>query len=158
MPIEDGDLRTAWPRVQGDNLDHHLDLIAALQPIAVRTWAARESCSRRGNRSVGLRRVPGLCAQRYCLAVTFDIEGRVRAICLAFPEVTEKATHGAPGFFVRKQFAMLWPNGHHDHEFAHLWCAAEAGAQEALTATSERYFRPPYVGHRGWVGVRLGVC
>lgn len=87
--------------------------------------------------------------------MTFDIEGRVRATCLGFPEVTEKSTHGAPGFFIRKQFAMLWPNGHHDHDFAHLWCAAEPGAQEALTATSERYFRPPYVGHRGWVGVRL---
>jgi predicted DNA-binding protein (MmcQ/YjbR family) len=87
--------------------------------------------------------------------VTVDIEGRVRAICLGFPEVTEKTTHGAPGFFVRKQFAMLWPNGHHDHDFAHLWCAVEAGAQEALSSTSERYFRPPYVGHRGWVGFRL---
>src|SRR6059058_1469872 len=84
-----------------------------------------------------------------------EIERRVRAICLEFPEVMEKTTHGGPGFFVRKQFAMLWPNGHHDREFAHLWCAAEPGAQEALAATSERYFRPPYVGHRGWVGVRL---
>jgi len=79
----------------------------------------------------------------------------VRAICLGFPEATEKTTHGAPGFFIRKQFAMLWPNGHHDREFAHLWCAADPGGQEALIATSERYFRPPYVGHRGWVGVRL---
>jgi hypothetical protein len=87
--------------------------------------------------------------------VSFDVEGRIRAICLGLPEVTEKTTHGAPGFFVRKQFAMLWPTGHHDQEFAHMWCAAEAGAQEALVATSERYFRPPYVGHRGWVGVRL---
>lgn len=69
--------------------------------------------------------------------------------------MTEKTTHGAPGFFVRKQFVMLWPNGHHDHEFEHLWCAADVGAQEALVASSERYFRPPYVGHRGWVGVRL---
>ena len=83
------------------------------------------------------------------------IERRVRAICLEFPEVIEKSTHGAPGFFVRKQFAMLWPSGHHDHEFAHLWCAAEPGAQEALTATSERYFRPPYVGGAGWVGIEL---
>ena len=84
-----------------------------------------------------------------------DPADRIREICLAFPEVTEKLTHGAPGFFVRKQFAMLWPNGHHNHEFPHLWCAAEAGAQEALIASSDRYFRPPYVGHRGWVGVRL---
>ncbi len=84
-----------------------------------------------------------------------DVEARVREICLGLPEVTEKSTHGAPGFFVRKQFAMLWPHGHHDRAFAHLWCAAEPGAQEALVATSDRYFRPPYVGHRGWVGVRL---
>ena len=83
------------------------------------------------------------------------VEGRVRAICLGFPEVTEKLAHGAPGFFVRKQFAMLWPNGHHDNDFPHLWCAAEQSAQEALIATSDRYFRPPYVGHRGWIGVRL---
>jgi hypothetical protein len=87
--------------------------------------------------------------------VTSETEDRVRAICLGFPGVTEKVTHGAPGFFVRKQFAMVWPHGHHDRDFAHLWCAAEPGAQEALIAESERYFRPPYVGHRGWVGVRL---
>lgn len=84
-----------------------------------------------------------------------DIEGRVRALCSALPEVIEKTTHGAPGFFVGKQFVMLWPHGHHDRDFPHLWCAAEPGAQDALTAASDRYFRPPYVGHRGWVGVRL---
>ncbi len=84
-----------------------------------------------------------------------DVEDRVRAICLSLPGATEKSTHGAPGFFIRKQFAMLWPSGHHDHAFAHLWCAAEAGTQEALIATSDRFFRPPYVGHRGWIGVRL---
>ncbi|MDQ1684142.1 MAG: hypothetical protein QOC82_879 [Frankiaceae bacterium] len=84
------------------------------------------------------------------------IEDRVRAICLGFPEVMEKTTHGAPGFFVRKQFAMLWPLGHHDNQFPHVWCAAEPGVQEALIATSStRYFRPPYVGHRGWVGIHL---
>lgn len=87
--------------------------------------------------------------------MTVDVVHHVRAICLGLPEVTEKLSHGAPGFFVRKQFAMLWPDGHHEHDFVHVWCAAEAGAQEALCATSERYFRPPYVGHRGWVGLRL---
>ena len=87
--------------------------------------------------------------------MTIDVEDRVRAICLRFPDVTEKATRGAPGFFVRRQFAMLWPHGHHDNQFPHLWCAAEPGTQEALIATSGHYFRPPYVGHRGWVGVRL---
>ena len=85
-----------------------------------------------------------------------DVEAEVRALCLALPEVTEKVTHGAPGFFVKKQFVMLWPSGHHDHEFPHLWCAAPPGAQEAYTKTSTgRFFRPPYVGHRGWLGVRL---
>ena len=84
-----------------------------------------------------------------------DVEARVREICLAFPEVTEKLSHGAPAFFVRKQFVALWPDGHHDNVFPHLWCAAETGVQEALVAASGRYFRPPYVGHRGWVGVRL---
>jgi hypothetical protein len=84
-----------------------------------------------------------------------DLESRVRAICLALPQVTEKLSHGAPAFFVRKQFVQLWPHGHHEHEFPHLWCAAPAGAQEALVASSELFFRPPYVGGRGWVGVRL---
>jgi hypothetical protein len=85
-----------------------------------------------------------------------DVETRVRAICLALPEVTEKLSHGAPGFFVRKQFVMLWPDGHHDHQFPHLWCAAPAGVQEGLVAMMpERFFRPPYVGSRGWLGMRL---
>jgi hypothetical protein len=75
---------------------------------------------------------------------------------MSLPGVTEKVSHGAPAFFVRKQFAMLWPDGHHDHRFPHLWCAAPPGAQEHLAvAEPNRFFRPPYVGGRGWVGVRL---
>jgi hypothetical protein len=75
---------------------------------------------------------------------------------MALPEVTEKLSHGAPAFFVRKQFVMLWPDGHHDHQFPHLWCAAPPGAQDELAATEpDRFFRPPYVGGRGWLGVRL---
>jgi hypothetical protein len=84
-----------------------------------------------------------------------DAEARVRAICLGFPGVTEKLSHGSPAFYVGKQFVMLWPDGHHDRSYPHLWCAAPVGTQEALVATSEEYFRPPYVGGRGWVGVRL---
>lgn len=84
------------------------------------------------------------------------VEDRVRAICTRFPEVTERASHGSPAFFVGKQFVMLWADGHHDHAFPHLWCAAPAGAQEEVVASDpSRFFRPPYVGHRGWVGVRL---
>lgn len=85
-----------------------------------------------------------------------ELEARVRAICTALPEVTERPSHSAPAFFVGKQFLMLWPEGHHDHRFPHLWCAAPPGAQEDLVATApDRFFRPPYVGARGWLGLRL---
>jgi hypothetical protein len=83
---------------------------------------------------------------------------RLRAICLAFPEVTERLSHGAPTWFVRgkKTFVTLWAAGHHDVAFPHLWCAAPPGAQQELIAADPgRFFRPPYVGHRGWLGVRL---
>jgi hypothetical protein len=83
---------------------------------------------------------------------------RVRAICAALPEVTERESHGAPTWFVRdrKSFVTCWHNGHHDLEFPHLWCAGPPGAQtELIAADRDRYFRPPYVGHRGWIGLRL---
>ena len=84
------------------------------------------------------------------------VADRVRALCTAWPGVTEKTSHGSPAFFVKKQFVMLWADGHHEHGFPHLWCAAPEGAQEALVAAAPaRFFRPPYVGHRGWIGVRL---
>lgn len=85
-----------------------------------------------------------------------DLEERVRAICLALPGTTERLSHGSPAFFAGKQYVTLWADGHHDHVFPHLWCAAPPGVQEHLVAaTPERFFRPPYVGGRGWVGVRL---
>lgn len=81
---------------------------------------------------------------------------RVREICLALPEATEKVSHGSPSFFARKQFVMLWPEGHHSDEFPHMWCAAPGGAQDEMIRTEpERFFRPPYVGHRGWLGYRF---
>lgn len=87
-----------------------------------------------------------------------DLAGRLRAICSVFPEVAERPSHGAPTWFVRgrRAFATLWEHGHHDRDFPHLWCAAPPGAQEELLAVDPGvYFRPAYVGHRGWVGVRL---
>ena len=84
--------------------------------------------------------------------------GRVRSICLALPGATERPSHGTPTFFVRGRsaFVYAWPDGHHDNHFPHLWCAADPGVQEALIGSGpDTYFRPPYVGHRGWVGVRL---
>lgn len=82
---------------------------------------------------------------------------RLRALCMAFPEVTEKVSHGRPTFFVKKStFVQIHPEGHHQNTFPHLWCAAAPGVQEELIAAfPDRVFRPPYVGHRGWLGVRL---
>src|ERR1700740_2809931 len=59
-----------------------------------------------------------------------DLTARLRDICLALPEVTERPSHGTPTWFVRdkKAFVTLWADGHHDDHFPHLWCAAPAGA------------------------------
>jgi hypothetical protein len=82
---------------------------------------------------------------------------RVRAACLGLPEVEERLSHGAPSFFVRGKrcFVMVMDDHHGDGRFA-LWCAAPEGLQRALVAGDpDSYFVPPYVGHRGWIGVRL---
>jgi hypothetical protein len=86
-----------------------------------------------------------------------DLAAQLRAICMALPEVTERLSHGAPTWFVRgKTFVTLWADGHHDLDFPHLWCAGPPGAQEELVrAEPGTFFRPPYVGGRGWIGVRL---
>ena len=81
----------------------------------------------------------------------------VREISLGLPETSERPSHGAPTFFVRgkRSFATVWNNHHDDGRFA-LICAAPAGMQAALVdADPERFYVPPYVGHRGWIGVRL---
>jgi hypothetical protein len=83
--------------------------------------------------------------------------GRLREICLALPETSERLSHGAPTFFVRgkRAFLMVMTDHHGDGRFA-IWCAAPDGMQKMLVeADPERFFVPPYVGHRGWLGVRL---
>ncbi len=87
-----------------------------------------------------------------------DPAARLREICRALPEVTMRLSHGAPTWFVRdkKSFVTLWASGHHADDFPQLWCAGLPGAQQALTGSDPgTFFRPPYVGHRGWIGVRL---
>jgi hypothetical protein len=82
---------------------------------------------------------------------------RLRGICLALPETSERPSHGAPTFFVREKrsFVMVLDDHHSDGRFA-IWCAAADGMQQMLVeADPERFFVPPYLGHRGWLGVRL---
>lgn len=78
---------------------------------------------------------------------------RIREICLSLPEVSEKEAWGVPTFRVGgKMFAMF--NGE-QHEVA-VWCKAPLGMQEVLVdADPERFFKPPYVGPSGWIGIRL---
>jgi predicted DNA-binding protein (MmcQ/YjbR family) len=81
---------------------------------------------------------------------------RLRAICLALPDTTEKLAWSEPTWRVRgKLFAQL-DNHHHGAEHLAVWLPAPLGEQEAMIFTDPaRFFRPPYVGHRGWVGVRI---
>ncbi|WP_024805551.1 MmcQ/YjbR family DNA-binding protein [Nocardia sp. BMG51109] len=84
---------------------------------------------------------------------------RLRKICLALPESSERLSHGAPAFFVRekKVFTMYTVAAYAEPGPA-IWCPAPPGAQaELVDAEPERFFVPPYVGHRGWLGVRLDV-
>jgi hypothetical protein len=81
---------------------------------------------------------------------------RVRKICLALPEATEKEAWGAPTFRVRDKIFVMFTDNHHDDGRVTLWCNAAPGAQAKWVATDpEVFFVPPYVGPRGWLGVHL---
>jgi hypothetical protein len=86
---------------------------------------------------------------------------RLRAICALLPNVSEKPSHGELAWFTGtgkklRQFATTWDH-HHDDRNA-VVMAAPAGAQERLIADDPaRYFRPPYVGSKGWIGVYLDI-
>ena len=80
---------------------------------------------------------------------------RVRKICLALPEATEKEAWGAPTFRAGRMFATF-ADHYHDADWVALWAVAPPGAQELLVdGDPERFFVPPYVGGKGWVGVVL---
>ena len=81
---------------------------------------------------------------------------RLRAICLALPETTEKRAWGEPTWRVRGRLFAQLDDHHHGADHLAVWLPAPLGEQEAMVFTDpERFFRPPYVGVRGWVGVRL---
>jgi hypothetical protein len=81
---------------------------------------------------------------------------RLRQLCLALPETSERLSHGEPTFFVGKKVFVMFANNHHDDGHIAVWLPVPPGIQTALIESSpETYFWPPYVGHRGWVGIEL---
>ena len=78
----------------------------------------------------------------------------LRAICLALPEAEERETWTVPTWRLRGRIFCMW--NPMDDGAAALWCKARRGVQEMLAdAAPDRFFRPPYVGHKGWIGLRL---
>jgi hypothetical protein len=78
---------------------------------------------------------------------------RLRAIRLALPEAIEKEAWGDPTFRVRERIFAMEKRG--DGRIS-VWCKAPPGSQAVLVgADPARFFVPPYVGHKGWVGMRL---
>jgi hypothetical protein len=92
------------------------------------------------------------------MAAAHDRElARVRRVCASLPEVTERPSHGSPAWFVRgKKTIAMFVDDHHGDGILGIWCAAPPGVQEqTIDEDPDVFFRPPYVGHRGWIGVRL---
>jgi uncharacterized protein YdhG (YjbR/CyaY superfamily) len=83
---------------------------------------------------------------------------RIRRICATMPSVSEKVSHGAPAFFVEKDKGVFTMFMTHYHEDGHLavWLPAPPGLQQALIEDAPKtYFKPPYVGSSGWIGIEL---
>lgn len=89
---------------------------------------------------------------------------RIRPIVVAIPGAVEKLSHGTPTFFTEagrrgRTFASVHDERHYFEGRLCLWAAAPPGEQAALVEDRpERYFVPPYVGHRGWIGLRLDLA
>jgi hypothetical protein len=85
-----------------------------------------------------------------------EVLERLRAVCLALPEATEKEAWGQPTFRVRDKMFGMYVGNRDEGRRAALWCKAPLGVQEILVgAAPARFFVPPYVGRHGWIGVRL---
>jgi hypothetical protein len=81
---------------------------------------------------------------------------RLRRFCLSIPGAVEKLSHGEPTFFTPKRVFAMFANNHHGDGHVAVWLPVPPGAQEALIEDEPQiFFRPPYVGAAGWVGVEL---
>jgi hypothetical protein len=80
----------------------------------------------------------------------------VRTICLALPATEERLSHGEPTFFVGKKVFAMFANNHHGDGHIAVWIPVPVGAQAMLIdGAPHKFFKPPYVGVRGWVGIEL---
>jgi hypothetical protein len=81
---------------------------------------------------------------------------RVRRLCAALPETTERLSHGEPTFFVRNKVFVMFANNHHNDGHIAVWLPVPPGFQEGLLESAPQvFFKPPYVGTRGWIGIEL---
>jgi hypothetical protein len=81
---------------------------------------------------------------------------RVRRLALALNGASEKLSHGEPTFFVAKRTFVMFANNHHSDDHTAIWIPAPPGAQAAMIEEAPAtYFKPPYVGVKGWIGVEL---
>jgi hypothetical protein len=79
---------------------------------------------------------------------------RVREIALRFPAAAEKLSHGAPSFHVRGKMYLTYVDDHHGDGRLAVWCKSTVEEQKRLVAENPvRYFVPPYVGVKGWIGI-----
>jgi hypothetical protein len=97
-------------------------------------------------------------AEREPLVLGEEHLRRVRRICSTLPETTEKTSHGEPTFFTKKKVYAMFANNHHNDGHIAVWIAAPPGLQAILVKTEpQKFFRPPYVGVKGWIGIELGA-
>jgi len=107
-----------------------------------------------------LARKSGVCNHSTMGKLTESLLEEIRLHCLALPEVNERASHGAPTFFIRdkRSFVTVWMEGHHGVNFPQMWAASLPDFRAFLIEERpEIFFLPAYVAHRGWVGVRLDL-
>jgi hypothetical protein len=110
--------------------------------------------------SRSIKRVPPLKARpKSPLAAPKD-DGtqlqRLRRFCLSIPGTMEKISHGEPTFFTPKRVFAMFANNHHGDGHVAVWLPVGPGVQDALIEEEPQiYFRPPYVGSAGWIGVEM---
>jgi hypothetical protein len=125
--------------------------------LAIKKSSARRPAAKKGAAGPPAPRKPLSHPVRQLTARDAPLVKRLREICLALPEAGERLSHGEPTWFAGKGkvFAML-DNHHHGSPHLSVWLPQPMDVQESLIELDpERFFRPPYVGPSGWVGVVL---